>query len=901
MKNKPKITSYVRIPTNKMAVLLSVILMFLFAFPEREAVFTQETNTVSGEDSSADDTSADTEEEKKELVKKDPINMKSQGYDVVYVIDNSKSVWKQQEIRNQAFRNITNLAVGADIRIGIVYFADHVYEDYKLSLTSMENADDRDKVMKKLDMTQRDYRNVDTNIGNALEEAAALFDAQDSSRKRIIILFSDGINENDEQEEKYKERADKKTMRQAKKLKKMDVQLHCVYLQQTRNDEEYLKELVNYFSDKNTFDKERFSKVEREDVDSLTDKFADVFYKMQNNMKYHKIKLDAEGKERFYVPSLGIRKLQIYVKEKWGNIQLFSEKESDYDYRGDPSATFYESRNPSAGSWTIQVDSYEPQNVRGTIAYYAYLQAAAELVRKDGAFKADKNAEYQLIVHFYDQNGDEVELDSSVEIQAEINSDENKISDNIALSVKDGVVKSEPFSVDFYGDFYFNVHLAYEDFVDMDYVLDGGTIGKMAPLGNNMDHQFSGEKTEEGLTAIVKESDLFKDPEDDTVTIEKVVQLNQDNEVSVRQEDGYVYITSKKAGDINFALKLKDASGMETEVAVQGTMKNEWTEKLIQLLIKLAVLAVVLLIIGSILRVLYRKRGIKKALVDFDRKQVLFRDLYRKCRNQLEKIDKLEKLFEQALYSDGKVTGVCLLADSLSEDQCRDFQIDGYLEEDFMEKSFLKTKEIRAKILKAEKNMDDFEEDKEHIKEHSDHGKAAYEEIKNCCIYAEMEVERFKKYLPELERQNAELNALLNRIEEAGDHIADLLETDIRCDLILEGLEGRSDVEGRKGCYSMLRGGSYLKGFYKLEDIRILGRETLGAYIGDTGVYVYGYSDKNGTPGLELRSENEFYCRCCEDDSEMAASRQMMLLQGFSYELEIPAQRKEVRMTVRLE
>lgn len=908
MKEKQKITRYAGIPKNVTAVFLSVMLVVLSAIQERSMVLAQKTNTVSGEtaadDTAADDTAADAEDSPKELVKKEPVNKSSQGYDVVYVIDNSKSVWKQQEIRNQAFRNISNLAVGADIRIGIVYFADHVYEDYKLSLTPMEKSDDSDKVMEKLDMKEKDRGNVDTNIGNALEEAAAMFDAQDSSRKRIVILFSDGINENDAQEKSYSDRADRKTKQQVKELEKMDVQIHCVYLQQKRNDEKYLKKLVNYFSDENTFDQERFSKVKKENVDNLMDKFADVFYKMQNNMKFHKIRLDAEGEEQFYVPSLGIRKFQIYVEADPKHVEFFSDPPSEYEYWNDHSAAFFECKDPSIGGWTIHVKNSEPEKVKGTIAYYAYLQAAAEVVRteKEGP-KADKNAEYELAVHFYDQNGKEVELDSAAEVRAELVSDENNKSGEIALSVKDGVARSEPFTADFYGSFRFNVHLSYEDFVNMDFELDGGTIEKTAPAVHNLDQTFYGEKTEHGLTAAVKENELYEDPENETVTIGEVVQLNPDNPVTADQKDGYVYITSEKSGNIKFALKLKDASGMESEVTVQGSMKDQKTTRMVNLLIKLAVLLVLLLILCWLVRLLYRKSGIKKAFVEIDRRQDEFQELHKKCRKELEAIDQLNQFFHYALFTDGtdgEKKGVKLLADSLSAQQCRDFRIDSYLEENFIEKSFFKTKEANRRIDRAVKDMDDLVQEKKRVKEHKNSIGAAYAVLKRCCKLAEREVENLKDRLAELEQENSRLDQMLDQIGDAADRIEEMLETEIQCDLILEQVADMPGVEGKKVCRSRLRAGSYLKGFYQLEDIRILGKDRLGAYIGSTGVCVYGYYDKNGEPGLELRSENEFYCRCLQDDSRPQAVREAVLLQGCSYELQIHAQKQDVRMTVRL-
>ena len=160
--------------------------------------------------------------------------------------------------------------------------------------------------------------NIDTNIGNALEAAANMFDSQDSSRERIIVLFSDGINENLAGDSAYKVAADRKTEEQAARLKKMKAKIYCVYLQKDRNDEAYLQRLVNYFSDEWDYVPSRFSKVMDSEISTLSDKFAAIYFAMQNNMKYREVNPDSSGNVNFYIPSLGVEKLQVYLD---GNIQ----------------------------------------------------------------------------------------------------------------------------------------------------------------------------------------------------------------------------------------------------------------------------------------------------------------------------------------------------------------------------------------------------------------------------------------------------------------------------------------------------------------------------------------------------------------------------------------------------
>ena len=101
------------------------------------------------------------------------VNVSDTGYDVVFCIDNSRSMWKQQDIRDQDVRVLANLAVGSDIRIGGVYFADHVYQ--RCSLTSLTGEEDTKKVMSFLNFTDKDDGNRDTNIGSALSEVLKLF------------------------------------------------------------------------------------------------------------------------------------------------------------------------------------------------------------------------------------------------------------------------------------------------------------------------------------------------------------------------------------------------------------------------------------------------------------------------------------------------------------------------------------------------------------------------------------------------------------------------------------------------------------------------------------------------------------------------------------------------------
>ena len=93
-----------------------------------------------------------------------PENLNEQGYDVVFAIDDSGSVRRQQEERNQAFRNIASLASGSDVRIGVVYFTDQVSD--VLALTSVEDQEGSETVKSALN-------NTETLTYGTVEEAIA--------------------------------------------------------------------------------------------------------------------------------------------------------------------------------------------------------------------------------------------------------------------------------------------------------------------------------------------------------------------------------------------------------------------------------------------------------------------------------------------------------------------------------------------------------------------------------------------------------------------------------------------------------------------------------------------------------------------------------------------------------
>ncbi len=538
-----------------------------------------------------------------------PSNVNQKGYDVVYVIDNSGSVWHQQKQRNQAMKNITNLAVGSDIRVGVVYFADREYK--KIGLTALDTEKNSKKVLDFLEMEEQDESNRDTNIGNALESAIGLFDDQDMSRKRIVVLFSDGINQNRAKDRAYAKKANKKTREQVKILRKMDIPIYCVYLQKKNNDEAYLRKVVRYFSEDNDYDVSRFSKVKAKNISQLSKTFSKVFFAMQNDMKHRQIELDDSGTVNFYVPSLGITDLSIYLDGELGSGgQVTSPDGSEAgEHWTDGSAEFFIYRKPKSGSWSLEVPTKNPDKVHGTIAYYTDLNA-----RMDLAECAEEQGKKQLEVHFNKSDGSSIDIDEMAKVSSVLHfvgTDGTEKTDELKMKITDGYAISEPLSVDAYGEYTFHTGLEYEDFVDLQYEFEPVSAEKAAPVVTDLSgEKFKADRTERGLTFVVPESSLWTDTDAVTAEVDKIKQQNSENPVSVVQKDGNLIVTAKSDGKVSFVLPLRDESGMTASVSVAGKVKD--VAKIHKRRMIMVVIVSVAAIIGALIGIYAVLRKIKE-------------------------------------------------------------------------------------------------------------------------------------------------------------------------------------------------------------------------------------------------------------------------------------------------
>lgn len=400
-----------------------------------------------------------------------PENISHEGYDVVFCIDNSKNMWEQQELRDQAVRSICNLAVGADIRIGGVYFGDSPYKT--LGLTSMKDRDGSLEVLQNfLNETGKEESNSYGNIGPALEEAYSLFEDQDASRNRIIILFTSGVEPSDREE----------IQQQAAILADGEIPLYCVYLQSQSNDEEYLRSLVNYFGN-NSFDEERFRMVTESEIDSLARQFSQIFYAMQNDMKYREVSVDSIGKMSFYVPSLGVEKLQVFLDsnvEYEAVLDSPTENPEDALLWTDGRSAYITVNNPTVGDWALDITGEKREEVRGSVAYYAYLSASAVIEDKDG--------EQVLRAKFYDREGNPVEINSGSQVTGDILFQGDSSSETgIHLFPEGQEWISSSLDLKKAGECEIKLKVQYEDFINLDYTIEGNVPKTQAAATNKLE------------------------------------------------------------------------------------------------------------------------------------------------------------------------------------------------------------------------------------------------------------------------------------------------------------------------------------------------------------------------------------------------------------------------------
>ncbi|MBE5954879.1 MAG: VWA domain-containing protein [Lachnospiraceae bacterium] len=814
-------------------------------------------------------------------------NLPSNGLDVMLVVDNSKSVWSQQEARNEALRCLGSLAVGGDINMGCVYFADHLC-NAGMKLQSMEDAAQAKDILAQsvFHMKEQDTGNIDTNIGVGLQAAVNAFADQNPSRKRAVILFSDGINENLAQNPAYKKAADAFTKEQAQILKDKNVEIYCVYLQKKNNREntDYLKQLVNYFEDVD-YAADRFKSVNENDIDTLSEEFAKIFYAVQNGMKYKTIDLSAGGKTSFYIPSMGVSKLQIFLKNDNAMEVTLKCLEEDSDYTADSwqdgGNAFITVGNPPSGQWELLVSGKDSDKTAGTIAYYTDISCYTELVDVTGGTDVHKNSTVKIKASFYNGQKEELDIDKAAQLEGTVSYYENgqKVTDHYPLHLTENGAESEEFMIRSYGEHVVETTILYDEFVDLSYPMPAVDIKPgdfiICPM---TDENFHGYKSNDGIRFTIKETKLIQDPEGEQIFIEKVAQGNQDNPVTVELQDGYFIVTAKKTGDLQFAISVIDESGTTGVVSVEGKVQNKQVVDIMTGGMYGLFLILFLLFIRSILK----KNKLKKEIKEM--KQVIGKK-HGKALKNAEKFDLEEALSlyekfgimkEDILDYEDETTALAAFGlrkyiEENSDDQFRDAMVDVLTDATVTEN--------RIKQLK--KDADDVEEkgSVNRLRRKIRHLIGIEEEIDS--LMAEMDGQ-YDVYLATVADMKEELEQIQEKFFEFDDMMQETITSTIKVRVNDGEYRGKMTAGNHTGYYSLV------------EDVKLLSRsgkhiETLKSLIGDQipKIIVCNYQDDEGCEGLMLRSEDGFEIKESASSISGETVKQYDLMKGCAYKLTI--------------
>lgn len=615
--------------------LLAAVLAVLFGTSAVSTVFEIESSAANASDKNVEYRDA-------QLIH--PDNRALNGYDIVFVIDNSGSIWKQQDIRDAALRTVADLAVGSNVRIGAVYFANEVYSTFQL--TSVEDeASYHDVITNGLRMTKQDEANRDTNIGAGLKAGMALFEDQDTSRERVMILLSDGVNENLAQSTSYREMADQETKEQVQRIQEKGYPLYCAFIEKSYGDQEYLKNLVNYFENGNTYDS-RLVTISDADISKLADCMAGIFYDLNGGMKYKKLNLDSHGNDTFYIPNLNITELQIYLNNYDDTVSKLTDPNGNVvSGWSEGNSCFYTVEDPAEGNWQLEVDSEKP--VTGTIAYYTDICLRSEI-----SGTAAKGQEISLNLDFYDAQEQKIVLDSSAKVTADFYVKEEStgscldMAEEILFQIGGKTAASDSFSLNASGVIECGIHITYDEFIDLTYTVQkekeiplfaptakdyqGTFLGLIPSFPEGDDMQASLKLNDyvedlDGKTEDLQISDMWLNNTTHTATAEI-----RDGKLNLLTEDGQLF-----PAFIEGTIVFSDADGQTAEMNFKGYIIN------MTLVLIIVIILAALLFGGGYLAMRAKKR--RQALLEtfggymtsFEEQQKTAEELLKSC-NELE-------------------------------------------------------------------------------------------------------------------------------------------------------------------------------------------------------------------------------------------------------------------------
>lgn len=816
-----------------------------------------------------------------------PDNKSLTGYDIVFVIDNSGSIWKQQEIRDAALRTVADLAVGSDVRIGAVYFADHVYSTYKLT-TVEDEASYHDVITNGLQMTKKDESNRDTNIGAGLKAGLALFEDQDTSRERVVILLSDGINENLAQSTSYKNNANKETKKQVAIIEEKGYPLYCAFIEKSYGDEAYLRKLVNYFGNTSEYDS-RLVTVSDSDIHMLADCMAGIFYDLNGGMKYKKLNLDSNGNDTFYIPDLNVTELQIYLNNYDGiTSELIDPDGNTVSGWSEGNSSFYTVENPSVGDWQLSVDSDTP--VTGTIAYYTDICLRSEITGN-----VMRGQEVSLKSDFYDSEDGAISLDSSAGVSADfsIGSSDETLSENdgIALKVSGNTAASDSFMIDAAGGIGCKIHITYDEFIDLAYTVQREkVIHTFAPAAKDYNGAFMGLIPSfpegGGMQASLKLKDYAEDPDGSLsdLTIAGVKLINTTHEAQIQIQDGRLNIKTNDGkllpAFIEGTITLADKDNQTTEMNFKGHVIN------MTLVLLIAIVLAAVIFGGAYLAIRAKKK--RNALLEtfggymesFDEQQAVAQKLLEEC-------EMLEENGALTEYQDNCVKLQELIRDGNLEDEVmRILGIRQPLDPAVIRKLYT---EIDAAKEQAKKVMDFAVSERRNFAEYKNMSAGSLEErmkhvrlsVQSLLRENDITQKKLKETQAALKEQLTDDNALKDNIE----FLSVMKDRHFENNIILNIKRRQAVIMKNSRCMYRL-----------LDDAPMLDLdedETLGEYYGvKTGIVFLPYeqSDRRGrrNHGVIAVSDKPFASRDkSESDEQTIVDTSVIMPAGSVYRLEL--------------
>ncbi len=507
-----------------------------------------------------------------------------EGMDIVLLMDNSRTMWENHfsrqkddplSLRNDAMRAAVNIIVGSDARIGFVYFADHVYKRYSLQYVTSEKQY-HDVCGKYLDVTDAYPTNINTNVSEGLAGAMKLFD-KDSARRKVIVLFSDGVDDD--------------ASEAVSQLLKKDIELHCISV--NSDSDEQLRRLVNYQKDTHLYDN-RFTSVNPDNLGELYDKFAEKFFGLRGDVRYEKIELDSDGSYSFSIPELAVDKFQLYIRGNGISARLSggtdpSMQEIGADkWREFDHCSFTTVWNPGKSEYFLKVSAENPGNLSDAtvmLAYYTRLRADVSIEPVEQA-EVLRGHDARLKIWFFDGNDRVIKIDSNavVTARAEIKNSGSSAPKVIPVSEKDGdFCISEPFSLDDFGEISVCVDVSFGENIHIGYCFDTGV--RIAPHPPSTIKKYSSNTiTAEKIQRDSRSKFLFSIPLEEYISdidssleemkVSDKHSYSNNNHFTAYTESGRLIIEADNDGVINGFVELEDESGLKTKLDIEGNIKK---------------------------------------------------------------------------------------------------------------------------------------------------------------------------------------------------------------------------------------------------------------------------------------------------------------------------------------